>query len=117
MSIEAQNCPNCGAPVEHGAPRCKWCGTTFKITDRFMVVERRSGVHTLQKMVIVPDDSRYLRNPEAVNSYVLGEIRHEIADALTAFLRIECEDDPIRMEKRIRGTVRVLEPDYTFERW
>lgn len=42
------------------------------------------------------------------------DLAHSLADGLVNFMRVDVEEDPYRQATIIRGTVRVVPPDFRY---
>jgi len=118
---EKLTCENCGAPISPGG-KCPYCGTSYKLErnaynpqEKFFRIEvERPGVHTLRAIAAI-DRETYMNAPaEAVADCAIHQIKRQMMDELTAFIRFDREEDPFMDRTLIRGTIRVVDPSFRF---
>ena len=110
------NCPNCGAPLK-GRYRCEYCGTelsTRPSPEKVYVIERYSRVHVLEAQMAIPFEAKAYMDEDALSKYTIRELTRQLAEGLASAMKVDVYDDPCQMRTVIRGTVRVLPPDFRF---
>lgn len=118
MRLIELKCKNCNGALDPDTLKCPYCGTQYK-------EEKGSGItHYVQTCPpsITPlhyqmriDESMMGRiPPEKMSEIVLKEITSALAHELIPFVEIESERDIFTMKRIIRGTVRVVDPDFRF---
>ena len=115
--MEKLTCQNCGAPLSADG-RCAYCGTHYKIDysidgPRYMVIHS-SPVQTLMARAEIPYRYRGIGDDDALSKMAVEDLTHKLADGLADFMRLDVEDDPFMQATIIRGTVRVVPPDFRY---
>ena len=118
IKVKPLVCTNCGGHIDRSTMKCPFCDTQYhrqrdEVTVNYIV--DRPGTHRLRATIRV-DDQMALHDPEAASNYVLNRLRHEIADGLLAYMKIETQKDfdPFSRCQIIRGEVRVLDPSFDY---
>ena len=118
LKVKPLVCTNCGGHIDRSTMKCPFCDTQYhrqrdEVTVNYIV--DRPGTHRLRATIRV-DDQMVRHDPEAASNYVLNRLRHEIADGLLAYMKIETQQDfdPLRRCQIIRGEVRVLDPSFDY---
>ena len=129
---ETINCKNCGAPLD-GSGKCPYCGSVYRVEAgqacRPMVVE----VHSFPVKVLgceVRIDRRchpevcHFADNQAIPGELVGDdgvveltlerMRHQLADGLMGMIKVTSHMEPGSEIQVIRGTVRVVPPDFRF---
>ena len=111
-------CANCGGQIDRSTMKCPFCDTQYhRQRDNAVIhyIVDRPGVHRLRATIRV-DDQMARHDPGAASEYVLNRLRHEIADGLLAYMKIETakDFDPLSRCQIIRGEVRVLDPYFDY---
>lgn len=65
------------------------------------------------QMIVSEEEMQYYPQEEMAKM-CMEEITHELAKALVPYVKIETQRDLCNMQQIIRGTVRVVEPDFRF---
>ena len=115
--LQELKCQNCGAALDDDG-HCPYCGSRYKIERvldygiRYVPVYQ-TGVKKLCTFVEIP---RYMDglSEETQGRYVADRMRVGLADALTEFLKITKEYNPVTGCDMIRGEIRVVPPDFRF---
>ena len=115
--LQELKCQNCGGALEEDG-HCPYCGSRYKVERvldygiRYVPVYQ-TGVKKLGMVVQIP---RYMNDlsEEAQGRYVAERMRAGLADALTDFLKITKDYDPVCGCEMIRGEIRVVPPDFRF---
>ena len=111
-------CANCGGQIDRNTMKCPFCDTQYhRQRDETIInyIVDRPGVHRLLATIRVPDQMAR-HDPDAASEFVLNRLRHEIADGLLAYMKIETANDfdPLSRCQIIRGEVRVLDPYFDY---
>lgn len=111
-------CENCGGQIDRSTLKCPYCDTQYnRQRDQTVInyIVDRPGVHRLRATIRVDDDMAR-HDPEAASNYALNRLRHEIADGLLAYMKIETSKDFDLLSRCqiIRGEVRVLDPYFDY---
>ena len=113
--MEKLTCQNCGGPLT-ASGKCPYCGTIYKLDHslgevRYIQVSS-APVQTIAAQASIP---HYLKQePDLAAEYSLEQLSHELAKGLAGFMKIETREDPYLRATIIRGTVRVVPPDFMF---
>ena len=120
--LEPLKCQSCGAPLIEAAPglyKCEHCGSVYK--DPQVSCYQASFVQVMRPevMTISAETALHRHEVEALDAedltkFTLYELRAKLADGLTAAMRIDKTEDYRRDMTIIRGTVRVVPPDFRF---
>ena len=111
------NCRNCGAPLNRDG-KCAYCGSVYRIEGRGSEVRyveiHSSPVQTLTCKAELPRFQAE-RMPESfLTDYVTENLRHELAKGLMEAMKVVIHEDRMRDVIVVRGTVRVVPPDFRF---
>lgn len=118
--MKALICKNCGGSINPKTLQCEYCGTQYQeeITDnpiRHLVIQScPADIKALGTKVSVSDDMMRNVPPERIAEFTMKEITRNLAEALAPFVKVETEHDPMMMVQVIRGSIRVVEPDFRF---
>lgn len=108
-------CEACGAPLTADG-RCEYCGARYRLergdTIRVIQVEHPK-VQTIAMTAAITKELA-ARYPDEAGRIVLRDMTRQMAESLAAFMKIERSEDPCRDAIMIRGTIRVVEPDFMF---
>ena len=119
--MEHMTCKNCGAPLPLSG-KCQYCGTQYHVDrdspyygDKFLRIEvEKPGIHTLRAVARI---NRYIYEdapPEAVANMAMHQIKSQMAENLTAFIKFSKEAHPWEDAELIQGTLRVVDPSFKF---
>lgn len=118
MGIYALECKNCGGKLNPETLRCDYCGTQYERENQNGVVHYiqtcPAEVKVLRAQVKIPNEHIMMGDAERISEYTLKEMAHCLANELLKYTKIEKEYDPYTMTQMIRGTVRVVKPDFRF---
>ena len=110
-------CTQCGGKVNPATLRCEMCGTVFKDTsDRGYATLQvvHPGAHTLVVSREI-DDEMFIRfGAEEMSKRAIADMAHQFAESIAPFMTIRTEQDYYRQTTRMRGMIRVLDPEYRF---
>ncbi len=119
--LKKLQCTNCGAALREISPgryRCEYCGALYEETfgHHFIQVLEvdRSPAVKLEACVAIGWDIRGHMEEKAITEYTLHEMRNQLAEALTGYLKIQTHEDPRTMATIIHGSVRVLPPNVKY---
>lgn len=116
--LEELKCSNCGAALNPNTLKCEYCGSQFaKKEERGLISYIQTcpaRVETLGAAVSVSEESMQYMSADQVSEYAVRQITHKLAEALTPYVKLETMRDPYTMSQIIRGTIRVVEPDFRF---
>lgn len=114
-------CKNCGAALVPSSPRifkCEYCGTLYrserKEDDVHYVQISPAKTVTLGSQISVSDETVHFVPPDKVAEFTMRELTHNLAKALAPYIKVETMHSPHEMTQIIRGTIRVVEPDFRF---
>ena len=116
--LEALQCQNCGGTINSCSLKCEYCGTQYERKNErgitHYVQTCPAQVHSLASQVEIDED--LLRNvpQDRIAEYTVRELVNAFAEALVPFVKLETEKSCCRRTQIIRGTVRVIEPDFRF---
>ena len=113
MDLRPYICKQCGGAINVQKMRCEYCGTAYRDESlrRVEFVMSKPGEARIRSEVLVPTEM--IRNaPEHARDYASSKLREQIADGLLAYMKIETRYDYRDNVEIIRGTVRVVEPEF-----
>ena len=111
------NCRNCGAPLDRGG-KCAYCGSVYRIEDRGSEVRyveiHSSPVQTLTcKAVFSRREAQYIPE-EHLADYAMEKMQRTLAERLKDAMKVVVHHDRALDAIVVRGTVRVVPPDFRF---
>lgn len=118
--MKALICKNCGGSINSKTLQCEYCGTQYweelrEDSIRHIVFKSSpADIKVLAARVSVSEDMMHNVPPEKIAEFTMKDITRRLAEALAPYIKLETERDPERMTQIIRGTVRVVEPDFRF---
>ena len=125
---EVVNCKNCGAPLD-AAGKCAYCGSIWKVQPRelgppMIVSVYSSPVQTISTEVRLSRHMHPMFDSESFPvelaetdggvTYIMDQMRHQLADGLKDMIKLTTRIEPGSDVQVIRGTVRVVPPDFLF---
>lgn len=118
--MKALICKNCGGSINPRTLKCEYCGTQYKeefadVPVRPLVIQ--SFPESIKVLATKVEVSEFMMRdvpPERIAEFTMVDIARSLAEALAPYIKLETERDPVRMTQVIRGTVRVVEPDFRF---
>lgn len=127
MEIQALNCPNCGSPVFRHDRFCSYCGSGIRIVEddnHLMRVElvHAGPVRVLKASATIDSVAATAAEKNVDKNIVAMFIRKEFCRKFVEdmFDCIDIKDgydfDIDTMSRYYEATVRIVEPDYRFER-
>lgn len=118
MDLRELRCKNCGGAIDQRTLKCHYCGTQYVREDgtRRTIYFQSSppSAVPLRYEMRVPEYSMQHIPQEEIAKICMDEMTHELAKCLVPYIKIETTRDLCNMEQIIRGTVRVVEPDFRF---
>jgi len=125
--MEELKCKNCGATLREDGV-CEYCGSRYRIErpDQFHPYEIKyvevaaPKVETLSAEVAVRDDdmrlaSEHERYADFLSERAIEDLSHKLAEGLSGFMKLQTKQDfGPNGATIIRGTVRVVPPDFRF---
>ncbi len=116
--MEKLTCKNCGAPLNRDG-KCSYCGTIYRIEIDPVIPPRivelySAPVKTIACQSAIPRYMVEKMGPEAARDYTLEELRHKMAEGLLGMMEIRSEVEPWSDIMVVRGTVRVVPPEFRF---
>lgn len=120
--LEPLKCQSCGAPLIEAAPglyKCEHCGSVYKDPEincypTSFVQIQRPGVMTIRAETAISRHELAALGAEDLTKFTLEQLRQQLAEGLIAAMRIDKIEDYRRNMSIIRGTVRVVPPDFRF---
>lgn len=118
MDLRELRCKNCGGAIEQRTLKCRYCGSQYVREDgtrRTIYIQSGppSAVPLCYAMRVSDEYPKHVTR-EQFEEICMKEITHELAKALVPYIKIETTRDFVNMEQIIKGTVRVVEPDFRF---
>jgi len=121
MSITALSeliCTHCGAALNPNTLKCEYCGTQYERRrdesyNTQIVLKYPSHIQKLSGQVSIPDNFFGLSSESAAD-YSMKELTYTLAEALAPYMKVETMRDPYTHTQIIRGSIRVVEPDFRF---
>ena len=115
--MDELKCRNCGAPLTPTG-KCEYCGSVYRIEKKnghkIYVETVPACCQTIAAEYSI-DRETYKHYPE---SFVAGQVYDNIArkmvEQLTQFIRFDKTTDPFLDKTLARGTLRVVDPNFTF---
>lgn len=117
-TLEALQCQNCGGTINASSLKCEYCGTQYKrkiergITHYIQTCPAQ--IQTLKSQFEIDEDIFFNIPQDRLAEYAMREIVNDLAKALVLFTKLEIENSSFKRTQIIRGTVRVVEPDFRF---
>ena len=125
-NIEQMQCKSCGAHLKRrgsGDWICEYCGAVYRVNEsypaevRFVEVQR-APTKTIVAQVRYPDEIAIHVSEEALAERTIQELTTELAKGLAPYMKVMVSKDyrggPFGTETIVRGTVRVVPPDFRF---
>jgi len=118
--MKALECKNCGGRINPKTLQCEYCGTQYReeFADspiRPLVIQSQpADIKVLATQVSVSDEMIHRVPPERIAEFTMEDITRGLAEALAPFVKVETMYDPRMMTQIIRGSIRVVEPDFRF---
>lgn len=117
-TIEALQCQNCGGTL-NSSYKCEYCGTQYerKVERGVMhyIQTCPAQIQTLSSQVEIDEDLLCNIPQDRVAEYAIREMINALAEALVPYVKLETEKGiSFKRTQIIRGTVRVVEPDFRF---
>ena len=114
-----RECKSCGAPLKSigfGKFICEYCGSLYEEEEgKIQILEIcREPVQTITTEIAVPRDMRDYMAEEDISKYALKELTRQLAEGLSAYMRLKVTEDPFRSATIVRGDVRVIPPSHRF---
>lgn len=108
-------CTQCGGRVNPETLTCEMCGTKFKQNKEYMpLIVEQPGAHTLCMRQELRNEMIEVLGLKEASRRAIEHMALEFADSIAPFMSIKTEHDPYRGSTVMRGTIRVLDPDYRF---
>ena len=116
--LEVLKCQSCGGTINSSSLKCEYCGTQYErkiergITHYIQTCP--ATIQTLATQVEVDDELLMNASRDIVAEYAMKDIVNSLAQALVPFVKIETTPNVCKCTQIIRGTIRVVEPDFRF---
>ena len=118
-------CRACGAPLTHkhgNQFKCEYCGSVYAIEGSnsytippFATLEiEHPKIERLAAQLELPWEAKRYMGDEAATKSAISELTRQLAGGLAAYMRLDVQEDPMRMATVIRGTVRIVPPGFRF---
>lgn len=111
-------CKNCGGSLDPVTLKCEYCGTRYAKKEERGVTHYiqtcPAKVQTVAAQVCVSEIMLHRAPADEVSEFTMRELTHYLAEALAPYMKIETTKDLCNMTQIIRGSVRVVEPDFRF---
>lgn len=120
--MEQMQCKSCGAHLKRrgsGEWICEYCGAVYPVDEsypaevRFVEVQR-VPTKTIEAQVRYPDEIAIHVSEEALAERTIQELTYELAKGLAPVMKVIVNRDYLHGETIVRGTVRVVPPDFRF---
>lgn len=116
--LEELKCVNCGAPLDLLTLKCEYCGSQFaKKEERGLIHYVQTcpaQVATLSAQVNISDEAMRYGSADQISEFAVRQLTRNLAEALMPYMKIETYRDLYTMTQMVRGTIRVVEPDFRF---
>ena len=112
-------CKSCGGPLKDigfGKYICEYCGSLYEDyfgNIRFIEVAQKPS-QRIMAQISIPFQARDYVDSNKISDYTLSELRQQLAEGLSSYMKISVNEDPCRMATIVRGEVRVIPPDHRF---
>lgn len=111
-------CECCGGAIDPITQQCEYCGTKYKFEMNGGAIHYiqtcPASLVPLRYQMEVPLEAMMDIPPDKLAEISMREMTRELAKALVPYIKLETERDPYTLKQIIRGTVRVVEPDFRF---
>lgn len=118
MALEELKCRNCQAPLNPITYKCEYCGSQYEKKIEYGVTHYiqkcPAQVQTIGSQVCISDEVMVRMPEEDIARYAMNDIVHDLAKALAPYIKLETMWDAYEPRQIIRGTIRVVEPDFRF---
>lgn len=124
--MEEMKCKSCGAPLKRrgsGEWICEYCGAVYRVDEsypaevRFVEVQQ-ARAQTLQVKVSYPDEIALQIGEQALAERTIQDLTYELAKGLAPYMKVMVSKDyrggQFGTETIVRGSVRVVPPDFRF---
>ena len=120
--MEQMQCKSCGAHLKKrsfGEWVCEYCGAVFRVDESTpgeirYIEARQAPTMTLAAQVRYPDEIAIHVSEEALAERTIKDLTDELAKGLAPFMKVMVNKDYLHGETIVRGTVRVVPPDFRF---
>ena len=116
--LEVMKCQSCGGTINPSSLRCEYCGTQYErkiekgITHYIQTCPAQ--IHKLETQFEIDEGLTYNAPQDMVAEYAMQQIVNALAQALVPFVKLEVTPSICNCTQIIRGTIRVVEPDFRF---
>ena len=115
-------CRNCGGALDPKTLKCPYCGSQYERKNEHMGdMVRPVYIQTCPAQIVplayqmsVSEEEMQYYPQEEMAEICMKKVTYELAKALVPYVKIETQRDLCNMQQIIRGTVRVVEPDFRF---
>ena len=118
MGLYELRCHNCGGQLDANTLKCPYCGSQYERENQggqtIYIQTCPAQLVPLRYQMEMPIEDLSRVDPEILAEHCMKEITHSIAEALVPYIKFETERDPFKMRQIIRGSIRVVEPDFRF---
>ena len=110
---DKRQCVSCGAPIQHGATRCEYCGMEYE-PDYWVGALRYVPIRVKSRKLVaqaeVPNELLKVAL-EDMTEKVKFDITHKIAEGLSEMITLRMSNDLMKDVTVVRGEVWVEEPN------
>lgn len=123
--MEQMQCKSCGAHLKMRRPGewiCEYCGAVYKTDDsipnEIRIIEvQPANAQTVRAYVKLPHEMKKYMGEVEMTEHVVQNLAHKMAEALATYMRLDVSEDmsnPFQSATIVRGTLRILPPDFRF---
>lgn len=117
--LEELRCTHCDAPLNPNTLKCEYCGSQYERKqdggNTHYIQTCPAQIQTLKAQVQVSNEIVHIMgSADQISRHTLNEMSRVLADEVLKYAKIEHTYEPHTMTQIIRGTVRVVEPDFRF---
>lgn len=115
--MEQLICKSCGAPLRADG-KCEYCGAIYRFANNTMQTVAIEICHPevvpLTATACIHRDLLYADDVRRISEHAIESVKRKLVDGLTDYIKLETHSDPYQNAIIIRGSVRVVEPDFRF---
>lgn len=106
-------CECCGGAINPRTYQCEYCGTQYKrdYDDQIIRIETfRSPVRTFAAEVMIDPYSIQTFGAEEASEFAVKSLARELSECIAPYMRMEHEYDNEYNVHKIRGQIKIIEP-------
>ena len=115
--MEQLICKSCGAPLRADG-KCEYCGAIYRFEHNEMQTVAieicRPEVIPIAATAVVRRELLHAGHEQRVSECAIEAVKRKLVDGLTDYIKLETDTDLCHNAIIIRGSVRVVTPDFRF---